>query len=91
VFVKDADKDIIRNLKDRGLLYKRQQILHTYPFCWRCDSPLIYIARNSWYIRTTDFAERMLTSTPGELVPAVRGREALWRVAGEQCGLGPLA
>ncbi|MCD4828447.1 MAG: isoleucine--tRNA ligase [Candidatus Cloacimonetes bacterium] len=60
VFVKDADKDIIRNLKERGLLYRRQQILHTYPFCWRCDSPLIYMARTSWYIRTTDYSDRMM-------------------------------
>lgn len=59
IFVKDADKDIIHNLKDRGLLYHREQIKHTYPFCWRCNSPLIYFARNSWYIKTTAFADKM--------------------------------
>ena len=59
VFVKDADKEIIRNLKDRGLLYHREQIKHTYPFCWRCNSPLIYFARKSWYIKTTAFADKM--------------------------------
>ncbi len=59
VFVKDADKEIIRNLKDRGLLYYREQIKHTYPFCWRCNSPLIYFARKSWYIKTTAFADKM--------------------------------
>ncbi|MCD6101928.1 MAG: isoleucine--tRNA ligase, partial [Candidatus Cloacimonetes bacterium] len=59
VFVKDADKEIIRNLKDRGLLYHREQIKHTYPFCWRCNSPLIYFARKSWYIKTTAFVDKM--------------------------------
>jgi len=60
MFVKEADKGIIRNLKDRGLLYRRSQIMHSYPFCWRCDSPLIYFARSSWYIRTSEFKELML-------------------------------
>ncbi|MCK4357313.1 MAG: isoleucine--tRNA ligase [Candidatus Cloacimonetes bacterium] len=59
IFVKDADKGIIHNLKDRGLLYYREQIKHTYPFCWRCNSPLIYFARKSWYIKTTAFADKM--------------------------------
>jgi isoleucyl-tRNA synthetase len=59
-FVKDADKGIIRNLKERGLLYKRKQIIHSYPFCWRCESPLIYFARSSWYIKTSDYKEQML-------------------------------
>ncbi len=60
IFVKEADKGIIRNLKERNLLYKRKQILHSYPFCWRCDSPLIYYARSSWYIKTSDYKEQML-------------------------------
>ncbi len=59
-FVKDADKEIIRNLKERGLLYKREQIKHTYPFCWRCNSPLLYYARSSWYIKTTEYKEQMI-------------------------------
>ncbi|MDP8209792.1 MAG: class I tRNA ligase family protein, partial [Candidatus Stygibacter australis] len=59
-FVKDADKAIIRNMNDRGILYKRTQIKHTYPFCWRCDSPLIYFARDSWYIRTSEYKQQML-------------------------------
>jgi len=59
-FVKDADKAIIRNLKDRGLLYKREQITHSYPFCWRCKSPLIYYARSTWYIKTSDFKALMI-------------------------------
>lgn len=59
LFVKDADKYIIKDLKDRGLLYDRTQIKHTYPFCWRCNSPLIYFARKSWYIKTTAFVDKM--------------------------------
>jgi isoleucyl-tRNA synthetase len=61
-FVKDADKDIIRDLKDRGLLYKRENYKHDYPFCWRCDCPLLYYARDSWFIKTTAIAEKMLAN-----------------------------
>ena len=59
-FVKDADADIIANLKQRGLLFKKEQYLHSYPHCWRCTSPLLYYARESWYIKTTAYAERMV-------------------------------
>ncbi|MFO7895681.1 MAG: isoleucine--tRNA ligase [Candidatus Cloacimonadales bacterium] len=59
-FVKDADKGIIRNLKERKMLYKRKQIVHSYPFCWRCKSPLIYYARSSWYIKTSAYKEQMI-------------------------------
>ena len=52
-FVKDADSDIIKDLKSRGLLLKREGYKHDYPFCWRCKSPLIYYARGGWFIRTT--------------------------------------
>jgi len=59
-FVKDADSEIIEDLKRRGLLYKEGEYVHTYPFCWRCESPLIYYARKSWYIRTTAYKHRLL-------------------------------
>jgi len=59
-FVKDADKGIIRDLKDRNMLYKRKQIVHSYPFCWRCESPLIYYARSSWYIKTSEYKKLMI-------------------------------
>jgi len=59
-FVKTADKDIIRDLKERENLYKREQVKHSYPHCWRCDSPLIYYARESWYIRTTQFKDQLI-------------------------------
>ncbi|MGI2335295.1 MAG: isoleucine--tRNA ligase [Dehalogenimonas sp.] len=52
-FVKKADALIIADLIERGRLYKDEKILHTYPFCWRCATPLLYFAKQSWYIRTT--------------------------------------
>ncbi len=59
-FVKDADPEIIKDLDKRGLLFKSEVYTHSYPFCWRCDSPLIYIARKSWYIKTTQFKDKLL-------------------------------
>ncbi|HZW38812.1 MAG TPA: isoleucine--tRNA ligase [Ignavibacteriaceae bacterium] len=60
-FVKDADKDIIIKLKEEGKLYKKETIVHTYPFSWRhTDVPVIYYARESWFIRTTSVADRMI-------------------------------
>ena len=52
-FVKDADDEIMADLKERGLLHHRDIYRHTYPFCWRCDTPLLYYAKSSWYIRTS--------------------------------------
>lgn len=60
VFVKDADPMIIQNLQDRGLLYKVMTYTHTYPFCWRCHTPLLYYARPTWYIRTSQFKDRLV-------------------------------
>ncbi len=60
VFVKDADPMIIRDLDDRGLLFRAESYTHTYPFCWRCKTPLLYYARDAWYIRTSRFKERMV-------------------------------
>ncbi len=59
-FVKDADPEIITDLKKRGILYRSGKIVHAYPFCWRCKSPLIYYARPSWYIKTTAFKDLLL-------------------------------
>ncbi|MFO0870772.1 MAG: isoleucine--tRNA ligase [Pirellulales bacterium] len=60
-WVKDADKDICRELRGRGLLVHQEQYLHSYPFCWRADDdPLIQYPRRSWFIRTTRFRDRML-------------------------------
>lgn len=60
MFVKDADPLITEDLRQRGLLFRAGTYTHTYPFCWRCDTPLLYYARPTWYIRTSQFKERMV-------------------------------
>jgi isoleucyl-tRNA synthetase len=60
MFVKDADLVIIDELKRRGSMWKVQQYEHSYPHCWRCDTPLLYYARTSWFVRTTEFKDDML-------------------------------
>ncbi len=60
MFVKDADPLIIEDLDRRGLLFRAGTYEHTYPFCWRCSTPLLYYARSTWYIRTTDFKDRLV-------------------------------
>jgi isoleucyl-tRNA synthetase len=60
MFIKKADPLIMEDLVSRGLMYKSGKVVHTYPFCWRCDSPLVYYARHSWYIRTTQFKSEMM-------------------------------
>jgi isoleucyl-tRNA synthetase len=59
-FVKDADPALIQDLERRGLLVRSEDYEHTYPLCWRCDTPLLYVARPSWYVRTTAFKDRLL-------------------------------
>ncbi|OGO60112.1 MAG: isoleucine--tRNA ligase [Chloroflexi bacterium RBG_19FT_COMBO_48_23] len=59
-FVKDADPLVLEDLKSRGLLYRSEQIVHTYPFCWRCEAPLVYYAKRTWYIRTSLKKEALL-------------------------------
>ena len=60
-FVKDADPLILKDLESRGLLYRSETIRHTYPFCWRCATPLLYYAKPSWYIKTTAKKERLIS------------------------------
>jgi isoleucyl-tRNA synthetase len=59
-FVKDADADLVEDLRRRGLLWRAEPHRHAYPFCWRCGTPLIYYALTSWYARTTAVKDRML-------------------------------
>ncbi|MCM1321147.1 MAG: isoleucine--tRNA ligase [Bacteroides sp.] len=59
-FVKDCDKDIIERLKQEKKLVKREQILHSYPHCWRCSSPLIYRAVGSWFVKVEAIRDKML-------------------------------
>ena len=60
MFVKDADPLIIENLKKRNLLFKEEMYEHEYPFCWRCNTPLIYYAKNSWFIKMTAIKEELI-------------------------------
>ncbi len=59
-FVKEADPDIVEALRRTGRLLRAETYEHSYPHCWRCDTPLLYYAKSSWYIRTTDVRDRML-------------------------------
>ena len=59
-FVKDCDKDIMARLKNEGKLVKRDTIVHSYPHCWRCGSPLIYRGIGSWFVRVADHHESLL-------------------------------
>ena len=59
-FVKAADPEVLKDLDSRGLLYKSATIKHTYPFCWRCDAPLVYYAKKTWYIRTSAKKDEMI-------------------------------
>jgi isoleucyl-tRNA synthetase len=59
-WIKAADPSITKHLKDNGLLYAKSEVTHSYPFCWRCKTALIYYARRSWYIKTTEFKDQLL-------------------------------
>ena len=60
MFVKDADKLVIEKLKEKGLLFKELEFEHSYPFCWRCDTPLLYYARSSWFIKMSELRKELL-------------------------------
>lgn len=62
VFAKDADKMIVEKLREQGKLFKELMFTHSYPFCWRCDTPLLYYARSSWFIKVTAVKEQLLAS-----------------------------
>jgi isoleucyl-tRNA synthetase len=60
--VKQADSKIVEALEERGRLLRAETYLHAYPHCWRCDTPLIYYAKSSWYVATTEVRERLLAA-----------------------------
>ena len=60
VFVKKADPMVLKDLEERGLLFAAPRFEHSYPFCWRCDTPLIYYARSSWFIAMTKVKDRLI-------------------------------
>ncbi|HET9120027.1 MAG TPA: isoleucine--tRNA ligase [Solirubrobacterales bacterium] len=61
-FVKDADPGIIEALEKKGKLLRAETYLHSYPHCWRCDTPLLYYAKASWYVKTTEVRDQMLAA-----------------------------
>ncbi|MHB9132304.1 MAG: isoleucine--tRNA ligase [Armatimonadota bacterium] len=61
MFFKDADPFIIKDLQARNLMMRAGKTKHTYPFCWRCDSPLLFYAKTSWYIKTTDRKAKLIS------------------------------
>ena len=62
LFAKKADKLILDMLEERGLLFRKVPFEHSYPFCWRCDTPLLYYARSSWFIEVTKVKERLIAA-----------------------------
>ena len=62
MFVKDADPLIIKDLKLSGKLFKALDYEHNYPFCWRCDTPLLYYARDAWFIRMTEVRDQLVAN-----------------------------
>ncbi len=60
MFCKDADKEVFKALSDAGLLFAALPFEHSYPFCWRCDTPLIYYARESWFIKMTEVRDDLI-------------------------------
>ncbi len=62
VFVKDADPRIVEDLVARGLMLRSESCVHEYPFCWRCDTPLLYYAMDSWFVATTQVKEALIAA-----------------------------
>ena len=90
-FFKDADATIVEDLRSRGLLLRDETIEHPYPLCWRCDTPLMYVARTSWYIRTTAVKDRLLeVNEQVDWYPTHQARPVR-RLAREQRRLGAVA
>ena len=62
MYVRDADADIVEALRESGRLFRAEEYEHSYPHCWRCGTPLIYYAKSSWYVRTTERKEELLAA-----------------------------
>ncbi len=67
LWFKDADRPILRDLRQRGLLLHAERYRHNYPFCWRCDQPLLYYASESWFVRTTKHQEDLIAANADEI------------------------
>jgi isoleucyl-tRNA synthetase len=59
-WVKEADPHIVENLEERGLVFRHGTYGHRYPFCWRCDTPLLYYARPTWFVRTSSMRDELV-------------------------------
>ncbi len=89
MFCKKADKEVLRDLETRGLLFSAPVFEHSYPHCWRCGTPLIYYARDSWFIKMTEVKQDLIrNNNTVNWVPESIGKGALWRLAGKRAGLG---
>ena len=90
--MKEADPDIVEALRESGRLFRAEDYEHSYPHCWRCETPLLYYAKSSWYVRTTEVKDELLASNEAvTLAPRAHQARALRQLAREQRGLGPLA
>lgn len=69
LWFKDADREVVRDLRERGLLLHVERYRHSYPFCWRCDTPLLQYATESWFVRTTAIRDELVA----------KNREIRWR------------
>ena len=63
MFVKDADPKIVEYLEEKNILYKSEKFKHSYPFCWRCDTPLLYYPRDTWFIRMSALRDKLVKNT----------------------------
>ncbi|EET84430.1 aminoacyl-tRNA synthetase class Ia, partial [Clostridium carboxidivorans P7] len=63
MFVKDADPKVIEYLKEKNILYKAEKFTHSYPFCWRCDTPLLYYPRQTWFIKMSSLRDKLVKNT----------------------------
>ena len=81
LFVKDADPKVLEDLEERGLLFNAPYFTHDYPFCWRCDTPLLYYARSTWFIRMTAVRDDLIrnNNTVNWIPPSMgSGRFGSW-------------
>ncbi len=62
LFVKEADPLIIKDLKTTGKLFRKEKYEHSYPFCWRCDTPLLYYARDTWFVKMTALRDKLVAN-----------------------------
>ena len=91
-WVKEADADLIADLRSRGRLHHAETLLHAYPHCWRCGTPLLYYAKPTWYIRTSQLRDRLLAANETvEVATGAHQARPLRALAGEQRRLGARA